>query len=189
MRQIGPLHIRTLGELRKLPVIDMHRRRNIQGKPRLLLARLDFRTRVVGGQRVGAAEVEGFPTAAGGAVEVYFLRGYGTVGSDHACCHAAFGVPENVALWDIRVLVVWNGLTAKDGLWARRLTLTVLMKPRTMTTIPEDITIRQNARPSDSSLVASLFKFPRMETPRMIMATPSVTKPELGLSRGQLRTK
>lgn len=98
MRQIGPLHIRTLGELRKLPVIDMHRRRNNHGEPRLLLARLDSRTRVVGGQRVGAAEVEGFPTAAGGAVEVYFLRGYGTVGSDHACCHAAFGVPEKVAL-------------------------------------------------------------------------------------------
>lgn len=70
-----------------------------------------------------------------------------------------------------------------------KLTLIMLMKPRTITTIPDDMTIRQKARPSDSSLVASLFRLPRMETPRMIMATPSVTKPELRLRRGQLRTK
>jgi len=49
--------------------------------------------------------VEGSPTAAGGAVEVDFLRGYGAVGSDHACRHADFGVTEDIALWDIRVLV------------------------------------------------------------------------------------
>jgi len=106
VRQVGSLHIRTLSELRKLPVIGMHRPRDIQGEPRLLLlARLDFRTRVVRWQCVGAAEVEGSPTAAGGAVEVDFLRGYGAVGSDHACRHADFGVTEDIALWDIRVLV------------------------------------------------------------------------------------
>lgn len=65
----------------------------------------------------------------------------------------------------------------------------MLRKPRMITTIPDDMTIRQKARPSESSLVAPLLRLPRMETPRMIMATPSVTKPELRLRRGQLRTK
>ena len=53
---------------------------------------------MVGRQCVGAAEVEGFTTAAGGAVEVDFLRGYGAVRSDHACCHAGGGVSEDIAL-------------------------------------------------------------------------------------------
>ena len=82
---------------------------------------------------------------------------------------------------------VWGLLKVGSG--GVGLTQTMLMKPKTMTTIPEDMTIRQKARPSDSWLVASLFRCPRMDTPRMIIATPSVTKPELGLSRGQLRMK
>lgn len=54
------------------------------------------------------------------------------------------------------------------------------------TIIPEAITMLQELNPRDSSLVASLLRFPRMETPTMIMMIPKVTKPEEGDSRGQL---
>ena len=87
------------------------------------------------------------------------------------------------------MLVVVRWMLRKGIGGVGRLTLMTLMKPRMITTIPDDMTIRQNASPRDTSLVASLFKLPRMDTPSMIMATPRVTKPELGLSRGQLRTK
>ena len=66
-------------------------------------------------------------------------------------------------------------------------TAKMLITPRTTTTMPEEITIRQNASPRDCSLVACLLRFPRMPTPTIIMRDPRVTKPEDELRRGQLR--
>lgn len=62
----------------------------------------------------------------------------------------------------------------------------MLTTPKMDTIIPEAITMLQELNPRDSSLVASLLRFPRMETPTMIMMIPKVTKPEEGDSRGQL---
>ena len=73
------------------------------------------------------------------------------------------------------------------GIWG--LTTKMLMTPRNTTTIPEDITIRQKESPRDFSLVACLLRFPRIETPTMIISTPRVTKPEDGLRRGQFRVR
>lgn len=74
------------------------------------------------------------------------------------------------------------GCGEDGGLTAMRFTT-----PRIVMTMPEEMTICQKEWPRTCSLVAALLRLPRMETPRIIMATPRVTKPELGLRRGQLR--
>jgi hypothetical protein len=51
----------------------------------------------------------------------------------------------------------------------------------TVTTIPAEITILQKASPSDFSLVASLFRFPKIDIPSMIIVIPRETKPEFWL--------
>jgi hypothetical protein len=56
-----------------------------------------------------------------------------------------------------------------------------------MTTIPEAITILQNGRPRFFWLVACLLRLPRIVFPSSSMATPSMTKPDLWLKRGQFR--
>ncbi|EEP80777.1 predicted protein [Uncinocarpus reesii 1704] len=50
-----------------------------------------------------------------------------------------------------------------------KLTTTILIVPTIITTIPEEMTILQNANPKDSWLVASLLRFPRVDTPMTIM--------------------
>lgn len=67
------------------------------------------------------------------------------------------------------------------------LTAKMLATPRITTRIPDDITICQNDLPKDFSLVASLFKFPRIETPTTIIVIPRVTKPDDGEKSGQFR--
>jgi len=44
-------------------------------------------------------------------------------------------------------------------------------------TIPEAMTIRQNPKPSDSWLVASLLRFPSVLTPITSMELPRATNP------------
>lgn len=56
----------------------------------------------------------------------------------------------------------------------------------TETTIPLAITSCQIVVPRDCSDVADLLRLPRTETPRMIIVTPRVMKPEVGQKRGQL---
>ena len=56
----------------------------------------------------------------------------------------------------------------------------------TETTIPLAITSCQIVVPRDCSDVAVLLRLPRTETPRMIITTPRVMKPEVGAKRGQL---
>lgn len=68
-----------------------------------------------------------------------------------------------------------------------RLTAKMLTVPRITTRIPDEITICQNDLPRDFSLVASLFRLPRMETPTTIMVIPNVTKPDDGEKSGQFR--
>jgi len=67
------------------------------------------------------------------------------------------------------------------------LTATMFTTPKILVRTPDEMTIRQKEVPRESWLVASLFRFPRIDTPRMIMRTPRVTKPELGDKSGQLR--
>lgn len=56
----------------------------------------------------------------------------------------------------------------------------------TETTIPLAMTSCQIVVPRDCSDVADLLRLPRTETPRMIIVTPRVMKPEEGQKRGQL---
>lgn len=69
------------------------------------------------------------------------------------------------------------------------LTTITLMTPKTPERIPLAMTMRQNGRPSDSCDVASLLRFPRIETPTIIMKTPRVVKPEQGDRSGQFFAK
>lgn len=103
------------------------------------------------------------------------LRGNCTVGSDVASRDSKPPIAEDVALGE----EIWISLVIFSGIERIVLILTakILTTPITRTTIPAEITIRQNARPSDSWLVASLFKFPRIETPRITIVTPRVTNP------------
>lgn len=63
----------------------------------------------------------------------------------------------------------------------------MLTTPKIRARIPLLMTMRQNEVPKDFCDVASLFRFPRTDTPRIIIRTPSVTKPEVGERRGQFR--
>ena len=56
-------------------------------------------------------------------------------------------------------------------------------------TIPDDITICQNERPSDSWLVAALLRLPSIETPTIIIKNPRVMNPDVKLRSGQFRSK
>lgn len=58
-------------------------------------------------------------------------------------------------------------------------------KPRAKIRIPEAITERQMLLPSASLLAEGLLRFPRILAPMPSMASPSVTKPWVGLRRGQ----
>lgn len=69
------------------------------------------------------------------------------------------------------------------------LTATTLKKPMTIARMPEARSRRQNGRPNDFWLVASLFMFPSMLSPSTVIEHPRATKPWLGLSNGQLRAK
>jgi len=55
--------------------------------------------------------------------------------------------------------------------------------------IPDAMTMRHRGSPKLFTLVAFLFKLPRMLKPKIIMAMPRKTKPDSGLSIGQLRRK
>jgi hypothetical protein len=69
------------------------------------------------------------------------------------------------------------------------LTATRLIQPIMNMIMPAEITTRQNARPSDSWLTASLLRLPSMLMPRTTIASARVTKPWAGLRSGQLRAK
>lgn len=65
----------------------------------------------------------------------------------------------------------------------------MLKKPMMEVKIPEAMTIRQSGRPKLSTLVAALFRLPRMLKPKMIIDMPRGTKPDSELRRGQYLTK
>jgi hypothetical protein len=46
-----------------------------------------------------------------------------------------------------------------------------------MARTPDEMTIRQNARPRFFWLIAAVFKLPRVATPRIIMVAARVMKP------------
>ena len=62
----------------------------------------------------------------------------------------------------------------------------MLIMPNSETTIPEAMVSCQKVVPRDFSEVAVLLRFPSTETPRMIIRTARVMKPELMERRGQL---
>jgi len=66
-------------------------------------------------------------------------------------------------------------------------TAKILITPMTRTTIPEAMTIRQNGRPRDWTLVAFLLRLPRTLIPKKHIEMPSMTKPDCWLKSGQLR--
>lgn len=68
---------------------------------------------------------------------------------------------------------------------ASRLTTMIFTKPRAKTTIPDAITERQMLVPRASLLAEGLLRFLRMFAPIPSIARPSVTKPWIGLRRGQ----
>ncbi len=65
----------------------------------------------------------------------------------------------------------------------------ILNRPMSDVKIPEAITTRHIGRPKFWTLVADLLRLPRMLKPRTIMDMPKKTKPDSGLSIGQLRAK
>jgi hypothetical protein len=69
------------------------------------------------------------------------------------------------------------------------LTAMMLNKPIREERMPEAMTMRHRGRPRLLTLVALLFRLPRMLKPRIIIAIPRKTKPESMDSRGQLRAK
>ena len=68
-----------------------------------------------------------------------------------------------------------------EGLTAKMLTM-----PKILVRMPAEITQRHIGVPRDICDVASLFRLPRMDTPRVIIMRPRVTKPDVGDRRGQL---
>lgn len=65
----------------------------------------------------------------------------------------------------------------------------MLVTPMMQVKIPDAMTICQKERPRTPWLVAVLFRLPRIETPTTIKKKPRVKKPEVILSKGQLREK
>ena len=65
----------------------------------------------------------------------------------------------------------------------------MFINPRTLTRIPEEMTIRQNERPRVAGLIACLLRFARIVTPRITMDAPRQTNPDVELSKGQSREK
>jgi hypothetical protein len=55
--------------------------------------------------------------------------------------------------------------------------------------MPDAITMRHIGKPKFAWLVATLLRLPRILNPRAIMDMPRKTKPDSGLSIGQLRAK
>jgi hypothetical protein len=90
-------------------------------------------------------------------------------------------VAEDVAL------DMWSAMAFEEDSVPR--TATRLIQPMMKMMIPAEITTRQNARPSDSWLTASLLRLPSMLIPRTTIASARVTKPWAGLRSGQLRAK
>ena len=62
----------------------------------------------------------------------------------------------------------------------------MLITPKIEVRIPPAITQRHMGVPRLCCEVASLLRLPRIETPRMIIRMPKVTKPEEGERSGQL---
>ena len=59
----------------------------------------------------------------------------------------------------------------------------------TMARMPAESTMRQNASPRDSWLVAGVLRSPRTLMPSIIITTASVINPDSWPSNGQLRSK
>ena len=186
MGQIRPSHLGAPLELCKLIGIRAHGRRNRHWDSSRRLLLLAGLRRVVGRQSVGTSKVEGLASGGGGAgaVNVDFLWSDSTMGADHASGDPLGGVAENVVL---EATGEFMRTKRGNGSWRSRLTVKMLTTPKTSTTMPEEITMRQKASPSDCSLVAVLLRFPRMPTPTTIIRNPRVTKPEEMLRRGQFR--
>jgi hypothetical protein len=103
------------------------------------------------------------------------------MGADLTGRDAFTAVTKDVALG------LWSAMAfAKEGVF---LTATRLIQPMMKMMIPAEITTRQNARPRDSRLTASLLRLPSMLMPRTTIASARVTKPWAGLRSGQLRAK
>ena len=72
------------------------------------------------------------------------------------------------------------------GLDRKGLTAKMLMTPKIEVRIPPAITHRHIGVPRLCWEVASLFRLPKIETPRIIIRMPNVTKPDEGERSGQL---
>ena len=187
-RQIRPLHTihQRRGARVPLGLVELGVRSDGRGDVsdgRLLLLVGGAGLGVVGGQGVGAAEVEGAPGGGsrGRGADVDFLRGDGAVVADLSGGDAEGFLAEGVVLWVSGVSGWVKSVRDGDGLTAKMLAM-----PKMMTTMPDAMTRRQKVEPRESSEVAVLFRLPRMETPMMIMMMPRVTNPWLGERSGQL---
>lgn len=114
-----------------------------------------------------------------------FLRSHGAVGADLAGCESLNGGAgaENETLR----ISISRGVSFLGEGKGRKLTAKIFATPMISTRQPEEMTIRQNGVPRDFSDVASLLRFPRIQTPRTIIKAPRVIKPESWERRGQLR--
>jgi hypothetical protein len=106
--------------------------------------------------------------------------GNGTFRADLTGCHPKRAVLEDEILNRCQLSLCWKYTTPT----ARRFT-----NPKSKTMMPDPMTRRHMGRPRDFWLVASLFRFPRMLFPRIIMQDPKKLKPCAGESSGQTRAK
>lgn len=102
--------------------------------------------------------------------------------ADLAGGEADFGVAEDVAL---RNLLEEQHMVERR----QRFTAKMLTTPITTTMIPAPMTSRHAHMPMFLGLVAYLLRLARSALPTSIIAVPSMTKPDLGPKRGQLRLK
>lgn len=69
------------------------------------------------------------------------------------------------------------------------LTARIFTRLTTIARMPAEMIIRQNARPSDSWLMASVFRLPSTATPRIIMIAARAKKPASSPNMGHRRLK
>jgi hypothetical protein len=123
-----------------------------------------------------------FLRAANRGLHIDFVGGDRAVGTDLPGCEADFRVAEYVALW---VMLGEEWVAGCLG----RLTVKRLTTPITMTMIPAPRTSRHAHKPMLWGLVAFLLRLAKSAFPTRTIEVPSMTKPDLGLKRGQLLVK
>lgn len=119
----------------------------------------------------------------------HLLRSHCTICPDVACADALLAVGEDKGLSEKGWISIWIKDCGRPRKRGHVLTARMFTTLMTMARIPAEITIRQNASPSDFWLMAAMFRLPSTATPMIIMTAASVMKPASSPNRGQLRVK